>query len=117
MGVVVGRKRAGWGDVKGGAGTSHVIYKGVHVDMPGGGCDEVDNPMHDRLVTRWLICCRGAESDMDLLGTSRLVSSFDQFWVAEMFALGTGGGEGEGEGGGGRLIHHFLLFKYGSLFV
>ena len=89
--------------------------------MPGGGCDEVDNPMHDRLVTRWLICCRGAESDMDLLGTSRLVSSFDQFWVAEMFALGTGGGEGEGEGGVGALfsclIHHFLLFKYGSLFV
>lgn len=85
VGAVIGCKRAGLEDVKGVCcWASHVIFKGVHVDMPRGGCDEVDSPnrvrSEDDGLPRWLICCGGAdESDKDLLGTSSLVSSFDRF--------------------------------------
>lgn len=55
VGAVIGWKRAGWGSGKGGAGASHVIFKSVHVDRTGGGCAEMDNPRHDRLVMGCLV--------------------------------------------------------------
>ena len=50
----------------------HVIFKGVHVDSPGGGCDEVDSP--SRLmstVVGMMSCLVGLSAAVALMSQTR----------------------------------------------